>query len=62
MATLGDMQYLLAALVVAPVVVLVAGAWRGRVQVRTCCPADPSRDARMACAFEPEVTSPRARG
>lgn len=56
------MQYVLAALVLAPVVVLVVGAWRGRVQVRTCCPADPARDARMACAFEEPVTSPRARG
>jgi hypothetical protein len=58
------MQYLLAALVIAPVVVLVTGAVRGRVRVQPCC-SDPAMDGRMAAAFaddDAEVTSPRARG
>jgi hypothetical protein len=44
------MQWLLAALVVAPVVYLVVGAARGRVQVRACCP-DPAHDKRLVGAF-----------
>ena len=44
-------QWFLAALVVAPVVYLVVGAVRGRVQVRACCP-DPAHDKRLAGAFE----------
>lgn len=49
------MSYLIAAVVVAPVVALVYGAWRGRVRVRGCCTVtDPARDARMRGAFEGE--------
>jgi hypothetical protein len=58
------MQYLIAALVLAPVVVLVTGAVRGRVRVQPCC-SDPALDGRMAAAFaddDAEVTSPRGRG
>ena len=57
--TLGGMQYVLAAFVVAPVAALVVGALRGRVRVRQCCPADPARDARMACAFEESAPTAR---
>jgi hypothetical protein len=49
-------QWLLAALVVAPVAYLVVGAVRGRVQVRACCP-DPAHDKRLAGAFEVELAS-----
>ena len=45
------MQFLIAAVVVAPVVVLVVGAVRGRVRVQPCC-SDPALDGRMAGAFE----------
>ena len=56
------MQFLIAAVVVAPVVVLVVGAVRGRVRVQPCC-SDPAHDGRMAAAFEDaETTSPRAGG
>ncbi len=56
------MQFLLAAVVIAPVVVLVVGAVRGRVRVQPCC-SDPAQDGRMAAAFDDaDVTSPRARG
>lgn len=58
------MQYLLAALVIAPVVVLVVGAVRGRVRVQPCC-TDPAMDGRMAAAFadvDVEVPSSRASG
>jgi len=54
-------QYLLAALVVAPVVVLVVGAVRGRVTVRACC-SDPARDTRMAGAFDDAASGPHASG
>ena len=41
-------RYLLAALVVLPVLVLVIGAATGRVKARPCCaPADPAKDLRM---------------
>lgn len=43
--------YVLAALVLLPVVLLVIGAVRGRVQVRPCCAVDPARDLRMRAAF-----------
>ena len=58
------MQFLLAALVIAPVVVLVVGAVRGRVRVQPCC-TDPALDGRMAAAFaddDVEVASRRACG
>ncbi len=45
------MQFLVAAVVVSPVVALVVGAWRGRVQVRSCCAVPAHLDGRMAAAF-----------
>jgi len=49
-----NVQWFLAALVVAPVAYLVVGAVRGRVQVRACCP-DPAHDKRLAGAFETDL-------
>jgi hypothetical protein len=47
------MAYVVAGLVVAFVLVLVVGAWTGRVRTRSCCaPADAHRDLRMRGAFE----------
>lgn len=43
--------YVIAALVVLPVVVLVVGAIQGRVAVRSCCAVEPERDLRMRAAF-----------
>jgi hypothetical protein len=48
------MKFVLAALVVAPVLYLVWASWRGRVQVR-CCGIDARHDKRMAAAFADEV-------
>ena len=48
------LTYVVASLVVLPVLVLVVGALRGRAQVRGCCPADPIRDLRMRAAFDDE--------
>jgi hypothetical protein len=49
-------RYLLAALVILPVLVLVVGAATGRVRVRSCCaPTDPAKDLRMRGAFEDEA-------
>jgi heme exporter protein D len=45
------MRWIVAALVVAPVVLLAAGALTGRARVRCCTAADPRRDARMRAAF-----------
>jgi len=50
------MKLLLAAIVVAPLVLLVMGSIRGRVQVRSCCSVDASRDIRMASAFRTDLT------
>jgi hypothetical protein len=50
------MTYVVAVLVALPVLLLVLSAVRGRVQVKACCPADPSRDLRMRAAFEDERT------
>jgi hypothetical protein len=54
--TLGEevamVQYVLAALVGLAVLLLVAGAVRGRVEVRSCCAADPHEDLRMRDAFD----------
>ena len=48
-------RYLLAALVVLPVLVLIVGAATGRVRARSCCaPTDPAKDLRMRGAFEDE--------
>jgi hypothetical protein len=46
------MRYLIAAPIVLAVVGLAVGAVRGRVQVRSCCAADPRRDYRMRAAFQ----------
>ncbi len=53
------MQYVVAFLVVAGVLAFVVAAVRGRVQVRSCCPADARHDLRMRDAFADE---PSARG
>ena len=46
------MQYLLGSVIVLFLVLLVAGAIRGSISVRSCCTiADPRRDARMRDAF-----------
>jgi hypothetical protein len=44
---MGLVRYVLAALVVLPVLALVIGGLTGRVRARSCCPADPRRDLRM---------------
>ena len=46
--------YVVAAVVMLPVVLLVVAAVRGRAQVRSCCAADPARDLRMRAAFTDE--------
>jgi hypothetical protein len=40
-------RYFLAALVLLPTVVVLVAMVRGRARVRSCCPAEPSRDLRM---------------
>lgn len=53
------MTYLLAALVLLPVIVLVAAVLTGRARVQPCCaPSDPAKDARMRAAFQDEESSP----
>jgi hypothetical protein len=52
------MRFLLAAVVLAPVVALVVGAVRGRVQVRSCCGA-ASDDLRMRAAYPEQLAPPR---
>ena len=49
-------RYVVAVLVVLPVMLLVISALRGRAQMKACCPADPARDLRMRAAFEDERT------
>ncbi|WP_344305281.1 hypothetical protein [Nocardioides bigeumensis] len=50
------MQYVIAVLVVLPVVALVAGSLLGRVTLQSCCaPADPRTDLRMRAAFDEDV-------
>lgn len=51
------MKFVFAVLALAPVVFLVWGSWRGRVQVR-CCGIDARHDKRMAAAFADEVPAP----
>lgn len=47
------MTYLLAALVLLPVIVLVVAALTGRARVQSCCaPSDPAKDLRMRAAFQ----------
>ena len=49
----GPVQYVIAVLVVLPVVALVAGSLLGRVTLQSCCaPADPRTDLRMRAAFD----------
>lgn len=45
------MQYLFAVLALLPVVLLVVGTVRGRVQVRSCCAVDAEHDGRIASAI-----------
>jgi hypothetical protein len=45
------MRYFLAVLVLAPVVLLVVSAIRGRVQVRSCCAVDAASDGRISDAY-----------
>lgn len=52
-------KLLLAALVVAPVLLLVVQAVRGRAQVRSCCSLPADQDARLAGAAE-SLEAPRA--
>jgi len=55
-------RYLLAALVILPVLVLIVGAATGRVRARSCCaPTDPAKDLRMRGAFEDEASNSSAR-
>ena len=45
--------YVVAVLVMLPVLALVSGALLGRVRLQSCCaPADPRCDLRMRAAFE----------
>ena len=54
------MTYLLAALVVLPVIVLVIAALTGRANVRSCCSiSDPANDLRMRGAFEESARESR---
>jgi heme exporter protein D len=46
--------YVVAAVVMLPVVLLVVAAVRGRARVRSCCAADPAKDLRMRAAFTDE--------
>ena len=48
------MPYVVAGLVLVALLVLIVGVARGRVRVRPCCAADPSKDLRMRGAFEPD--------
>ena len=43
--------HVIAVLVALPVVLLVVGAIRGRMEVRSCCAVEPERDLRMRAAF-----------
>jgi hypothetical protein len=46
--------YVVAAVVMLPVVLLLAAVARGRARVRSCCAADPAKDLRMRAAFTDE--------
>jgi hypothetical protein len=52
------MRWLVAVLVVVPVVLLAAGALTGRARVRCCTACDPRLDTRMRTAFEDPVPGP----
>jgi hypothetical protein len=54
------MRWVLAIIVVMPAVLLVVGAVRGRVQVRSCCAVDAAHDTRMIATAEPLVRGDRA--
>ena len=56
------LSYLIAAVVLAPVLALVVGAVTGRVRVQSCCvPTDPARDLRMRDAFAEGDDAPSPR-
>ncbi len=47
-----DMTWVIASVLMVPVVVLIFGAVTGRIRVSSCCSvADPSKDLRMRGAF-----------
>lgn len=57
------MRFVVAALVLLPVVLLVVGSVRGRVRVTSCCALPAERDSRLVAAYadEPQpVRSPSA--
>ena len=54
------MTWVLAALVALFLAALVTASVRGRVRLRSCCAADPSRDLRMRAAFEDDSHRPVA--
>lgn len=62
MVSLVGMQWVLAAVVVTPVVVLVVGALRGQVQVRSCCSVDAAHDKRITAAGAPVPAEVPVRG
>jgi hypothetical protein len=45
------MKLLLGLIVVAPLVILVVGTIRGRVQMRSCCAVPADQDGRMTSAY-----------
>jgi len=52
-------QYLFGALAVVPVAILVTGAVRGRVTMRSCCAVLPEHDGRIAAALREGVPEPQ---
>ncbi|HET9655827.1 MAG TPA: hypothetical protein VFP72_10770 [Kineosporiaceae bacterium] len=57
------MKFLFGLLVVLFMLRLVIGAVRGRIRVRSCCPADPRQDLRMRGAYPPaDRPGPEGRG
>lgn len=52
------MRFVLAALVLVPVVLLVVGSIRGRVRVTSCCSVPAERDARLAPAYAEDPPTP----
>ena len=56
------LSYLIAAVVLLPVLALVVGALMGRVRIQSCCaPADPAKDLRMRDALTEEGREPPSR-
>ena len=53
------MTYVLAALVLLPVIALVVAALTGRARVESCCaPSDPAKDVRMRAALQDQESEP----